>query len=114
MLKMAPPQLPKLSQTEPRTQSNSTKRHAASKGLAPAILGLAEEILYPKGVRLLETEDLANSNSWEQMHNFSGDMDELEATSISALTSLHSCLNGAAVHGDVRPPNIFVRWATDK
>ena len=84
-------------------------QEAVSKGLAPAILNLTAETSYPGGFRLLETEELASSSGWEQLHRFSGDMNILQKASNSALTSLHSCLSGTAVHGDIRPPNIFVR-----
>ena len=84
-------------------------QEAVSKGLAPAILNLTAETSYPGDFRLLETEELASSSGWEQLHRFSGDMNILQKASNSALTSLHSCLSGTAVHGDIRPPNIFVR-----
>ena len=84
-------------------------QEAVSMGLAPAILNLAAETSYPGDFRLIETEDLTTSSGWNEMHLFSGDMDELQSTSYSALTRLHSCLDGHAVHGDIRSPNIFVR-----
>ena len=30
----------------------------------------------------------------------------------AALVRLQACLGGTAVHGDLRPPNIFVRWVS--
>ena len=59
-------------------------------------------------------EDLTSGSGWGPMHRFFGSKHELKKASESALAALHSCLDGAAVHGDVRIPNIFVRWANVK
>ena len=89
-------------------------QEAAGKGHAPAIHDLAAEKSYPGDFLLLEMEDLTSSSGWEPMHRYSDNKRELKNASESALAALHSCLDGAAVHGDVRTPNIFVRWANVK
>ncbi len=93
---------------------------AADKGLAPRLLdspGRGEggaELPFPGGFLLVEMEDLLSGDQgWQQMADFGGDVEDLEIASLSALEGLHSCLGGAAVHGDLRAPNIFVRWVLE-
>lgn len=45
-----------------------------------------------------------------QLDRFTGSTQALREACGAALKGLHSCLSGNAVHGDVRIPNIFVRW----
>ena len=45
-----------------------------------------------------------------QLDRFRGSRQVLEEACKAALAGLHNCLGGTAVHGDVRIPNICVRW----
>ena len=85
-------------------------REMAGRGLAPTLLPQPAE-LHPGGFRLLEMEHLGREQGWEQLSEFSGDAAGLPEACNLALQGLHSCLGGTAVHGDLRPPNIFVRYA---
>ena len=58
---------------------------------------------------LLEAEFLAPSDGWMRLDGFRGDVDALETACSEAVAVLHSCLEGRAVHGDLRPPNMFAR-----
>lgn len=71
--------------------------------LAPAVTRLAGNFT------LLETEFLSPSEGWMRLDVFRGDMDALETACSEAIAGLHSCLEGRAVHGDLRPPNMFAR-----
>ena len=77
----------------------------ARKGLAlmPAITRL------PGNFTLLQTEFLAPSEGWMRLDEFHGDVDVLEKACFEAVAGLHSCLENRAVHGDLRPPNMFAR-----
>ena len=72
--------------------------------LKPAVTQLAGSFT------LLETEFLSPSEGWIRLDNFRGDVEALDAACAEAIACLHSCLEGRAVHGDLRPPNMFVRW----
>ena len=58
---------------------------------------------------LLETEFLSPSEGWMCLDEFHGDVDALDKACSEAIAGLHSCLDGCAVHGDLRPPNMFAR-----
>lgn len=45
-----------------------------------------------------------------QLDRFTGSAQAMREACKAALAGLHSCLGGSAVHGDVRIPNIFLRW----
>jgi hypothetical protein len=80
-------------------------KELAEKGLAltPTVAQL------PGNFTLLETEFLAPSEGWMRLDEFRGNVDALETACSNAVACLHSCLDGRAVHGDLRPPNIFAR-----
>ena len=82
----------------------------AAKGLMPELL--AEPIAYPGGYILVEMEYLDPADGWASLYNFSDPADPLavETACKSALIGLQDCLEGSAVHGDLRAPNIFIRW----
>jgi len=44
------------------------------------------------------------------LERFTGDWDALHEVALEALKSLQSCLGGKAVHGDLNPSNLLVRY----
>ena len=85
-------------------------RELASKGFMPELL--AEPIAYPGGYMLVEMEYLDPADGWASLYHFSNLADPLDVENActSALLGLQDCLGGTAVHGDLRAPNIFIRW----
>ena len=81
-----------------------------------AALGHAPTLHYHQrlsgGFMLLCYEFLSATDGWVSLNHF--DCKEalplLQAACEKALSALHSCLGGRAVHGDMRPPNIFMCW----
>ena len=61
---------------------------------------------------LVEMEYLDPADGWASLYHFSNLADPLDVENActSALHGLQDCLGGTAVHGDLRAPNIFIRW----
>lgn len=59
-------------------------------------------------------EYLDPSNGWTPLLAYQGDASALETALQKAMSAFHQCLDGKAVHGDLRPPNIFVRVLADR
>ena len=86
-------------------------RELAAKGFMPELL--AEPIAYPGGYMMVEMEYLDPADGWASLYNFndsSADPLNVEIACKNALLGLQDCLGGTAVHGDLRAPNIFIRW----
>ena len=84
---------------------------AAQCKVAPELLAYER---YAGDVYLLETEYLPESGGWmrldraaESIQDWPGATAKLDA----AADALHACCGSKAVHGDLRAPNIMVRWA---
>ena len=73
---------------------------------APAFLG---QTVHPGGVHVTEMEYLSGEQGWMELTEYSGDWQALQPMADEALWGLQQCLGNAAVHGDLRPPNIMVR-----
>ena len=58
---------------------------------------------------MVEMEYLDPSEGWTPLLAYQGDVSALEPVIQKAISAFHQCLDGKAVHGDLRPPNIFVR-----
>ena len=56
-------------------------------------------------------EYLDPKDGWRTLWDLTGDLDAVEEQSATALRSLQGCLDGQAVHGDLNPSNIFVRYS---
>lgn len=78
-------------------------------GLAPKLLSPVEE--YPGRVQVIKMEYLDPTDGWMRLERFIGDWDDLHEVALEALESLQSCLDGKAVHGDLNPSNLLVRYA---
>ncbi len=67
---------------------------------------------FPAGVYLLEMEYLPSEDGWMCLHRAAphiSDWGQATTKLEAALSVLHSCHKGEAVHGDLRGPNIMVR-----
>lgn len=58
---------------------------------------------------MVEMDYLDPSEGWTPLLAYQGDASALETALQKAISAFHQCLDGKAVHGDLRPPNIFVR-----
>ncbi len=81
-------------------------------GLAPKLVVPVEEC--PGRVQVIKMEYLDPSDGWMRLERFNGDWDALHEVAMKALESLQSCLDGKAVHGDLNPSNLLVRYATSR
>ncbi len=81
-------------------------------GLAPKLVVPVEEC--PGRVQVIKMEYLDPSDGWMRLERFNGDWDALHEVAMEALESLQSCLDGKAVHGDLNPSNLLVRYATSR
>ena len=79
----------------------------AQKRIAPKLLSPVK--LLPGGFWFVEMEYLDPSEGWTSLLAYQGDVSALEPVIQKAISAFHQCLDGKAVHGDLRPPNIFVR-----
>ncbi len=88
---------------------------AAVKGVLPRLLGKPQHIPGANGgFRLVEMELLSRGDGWMHLGDFLGDVDAVDAVekkAMDVLQQLHSCLDGWAVHGDVRSGNVMIRSA---
>ena len=65
--------------------------------------------VYPGGFTVLQMAYLSHDQGWERLDAVeSPNLAVVEACE-AALRKLQNCLGGKAVHGDLRPPNIFIR-----
>lgn len=82
----------------------------AEKGLMPKLL--VDPVTYPGGYTMVEMEYLDLSDGWSSLQFFRGqvDPDQVQRAFDHALRGLQECLGGKAVHGDLRAPNIMVRY----
>ena len=78
-------------------------------GLTPKLVVPVEE--YPGRVQVIKMEYLDPTDGWMRLERFNGDWDALHEVAMEALESLQSCLDGKAVHGDLNPSNLLVRYA---
>lgn len=81
----------------------------AGKGHAPA---LVHHETLAGGFMMIVYEYLDPSDGWRALHEFNdtrAEPEQITSACIEALSSLHSCLEGRGVHGDPRPPNIFLK-----
>ena len=89
-----------------------TELHEALAGeeLMPKLLSPPKQ--YPGEYTLVEMEYLDAADGWATLASFSGAADPRAVAGAcnDALQKLHACLEGKAVHGDLRAPNIFIRW----
>lgn len=74
--------------------------------LAPKLLGVDT---CPGGVSAVRMAHLDPAEGWVALHRYTGDWDTLEQMAESAMDGLHKCLDCAAVHGDLKADNVFVR-----
>ena len=81
-------------------------------GLAPKLTGPLEKC--PGRVQVIKMEYLDPADRWMRLERFTGDWDALHEVAMEALKSLQSCLDGKAVHGDLNPSNLLVRYALGK
>jgi len=81
-------------------------KEAAAKGLAP---NLEHTEVLPGGLSYVEMEFLDARDGWRKLSEFQGNLDALSASCRASRVALHACLDGEAVHGDLRPANILVR-----
>ena len=77
--------------------------------LAPKLVTPVEG--YPGRVQVIKMECLDPADGWVRLERFIGDWDALHEVAMEALKSLQSCLDGKAVHGDLNPSNLLVRYA---
>lgn len=77
--------------------------------LAPKLVTSREK--HPGGIEVVKMEYLDPADGWMPLKRFAGDWDILQEVALEALSSLQSCLDGKAVHGDLNPNNVFVRYA---
>ena len=59
----------------------------------------------------MKMEYLDPAYGWVQLERFTGDWEALHEVATEALKSLQSFLDGKAVHGDLSPSNLLVRYA---
>ena len=78
-------------------------------GLAPKLVTPVEG--YPARVQVVKMECLDPTDGWVRLERFTGDRDALHEMAMEAPKSLQSCLDGKAVHGDLNPSNLLVRYA---
>ena len=92
------------------TYPTALHHEIAGKGLMPKLL--EEPMHYPGGYTMVEMEYLDAADGWATLASFSGAADPRAVAGAcnDALQKLHACLEGKAVHGDLRAPNIFIRW----
>lgn len=76
-------------------------------GLAPALTAPVQKAA--GGVFVVRMAYLDPAEGWVPLRRYQGDWEALEELAESALDSLHTCLNSAAVHGNVSADNVFVR-----
>jgi len=77
-------------------------------GLAPKLATPVEE--YPGRVQVIKMDYLDPADGWMRLERFTGNWDALHEVAMEALKSLQSCLDGKAVHGDLNPSNLLVRY----
>ena len=78
-------------------------------GLAPKLVTPVDG--YPGGVQVIKMEYLDPTDGWVRLERFIGDWDAVQEVAMEALKSLQSCLDGQAVHGDLNPGSLLVRYA---
>lgn len=102
----------KLLPCAPAEYPSALHTEAADKGCVPGMLGPTTSVA--GGFTLLRMGYLDPDDGWtrlDELEQYPADFSEVERAANDALARLHSCLAGTAVHGDLRPPNIFLRWA---
>ena len=109
---------------EPKTPSSGLPPYIAKVQSVPypwhlheelSALNLAPNLLtgqrqYPGGVEVIRMEYLDPAEGWTSLSSFSGDWNKVEELVLAAVTKLHSCEDGLAVHGDLNPRNVLLRW----
>lgn len=82
---------------------------AASKNLVPKLRPCEDR--FPGSQYLVEMEFLEPQIGWIALSTFAGDWPSAEQVLYQLLHQWQTCGEGKAVHGDLRPPNIFLRYA---
>ena len=78
-------------------------------GLAPKLVTPVEG--YLGWVQVIKMEYLEAADGCMRLKRFTDDWDALREVAMEALKSLQSCLDGKALHGDLNPSNLLVRYA---
>ena len=65
--------------------------------------------VYPGGFTVLQMVHLSPDEGWIRLDSVPGPDLAVAKACEAALARLQSCLGGTAVHGNLRPPNIFIR-----
>lgn len=77
-------------------------------GLAPKLATPVKE--YPGRVQVIMMDYLDPADGWMRLERCIGEWDALHEVAMEALKSLQSCLDGKAVHGELNPSNLLVRY----
>ena len=95
-----------------RSYPSALHQELAEAGLMPCLFKSPK--VYPGGFTVLQMVHLSSDEGWTRLDSVPSIPDPavVEACE-AALVRLHGCLGGKAVHGDLRPPNIFIRSAND-
>lgn len=78
-------------------------------GLAPQLVGHVEDCL--GGAQVIKMQHLDAADGWVLLCYRKAEWDTLYEVALEALKALQSCLDDAAVHGDLNYTNILVRYA---
>ena len=90
-----------------RSYPSQLHEELASAGLMPPLFKPPK--VYPGGFTVLQMTYLSPDEGWMRLDSVPcPDLAVVKACKV-ALTRLQGCLGGTAVHGDLRPPNIFIR-----
>ncbi|KAK9827445.1 hypothetical protein WJX74_002905 [Apatococcus lobatus] len=84
---------------------------AGKAGVVPQ-LSQKRQKRYPGGQHLVEMEYLDPQHGWISLANFDGDWASARFMLEELLQKWQACCDNKAVHGDLRPPNIFLRLRT--
>ncbi|KAK9827446.1 hypothetical protein WJX74_002905 [Apatococcus lobatus] len=84
---------------------------AGKAGVVPQ-LSQKRQKRYPGGQHLVEMEYLDPQHGWISLANFDGDWASARFMLEELLQKWQACCDNKAVHGDLRPPNIFLRLLT--
>ena len=89
-------------------------KQLSSLGHAPDLFDVEQ---LPGGFLLLVLEFLDPTDGWMSLEKFDDattSPEMLQAACLGALKSLQTCLDGKAVHGDLRSPNVFISKSDDR
>ncbi len=82
-------------------------RELEAKALAPKLLSSPQP--FPGGYTMIQMAYLDPNEGWELLSSAHRKTDIDKSVFSSAIKNFQSCLGGKAVHGDLRPNNIFCR-----